>query len=36
MRYSTYHWEDRGKHGWIIGPFFGRILTIVWEKGDRI
>lgn len=31
MRYSSFNWVSRGKRGWIVGPFFGRTLTITWE-----
>lgn len=36
VRYSSFNWADRPgpthKRGWIIGPFFGRTLTITWER----
>lgn len=32
MRYSSFNWVARGKRGWIFGPFFGRTLTITWER----
>lgn len=31
MKFSSFHWEHRRKRGWIIGPFFGKTLTITWE-----
>lgn len=31
MRYSTFVWLPRRKRGWIIGPIFGKTLTITWE-----
>ena len=35
MRYSTYNWPHRGRRGWIIGPFFGVVLSIDWDS-DRV
>ena len=32
MRYSSFNWVDRGKRGWIFGPFWGRTLTVTWER----
>lgn len=32
VKYSSFNWPQRGKRGWIIGPFFGRLLTITVER----
>ena len=28
MKFSSYNWPERGKRGWVIGPWFGRTLYI--------
>ena len=32
MKFSSYNWPERGKRGWVIGPFCGRTLYITIRR----
>ena len=36
MKFSSYNWPHQGERGWVIGPFFGRVVYVTirrWPRG---
>lgn len=32
MRFSSYNWPDKGERGWVLGPFFGRLVYVTIRR----
>jgi len=32
MRFSSYNWPHRNERGWVIGPWFGRLVYVTVKQ----